>query len=415
MNAAHDSEVHEALRAVVSRSHGRLVASLARSGRDLSAAEDALADALREALEQWPVLGVPREPEAWLWTVSRRRLLDRARRDTVRRGAAEALLASFEREPSPLELGEVVSSDVIPDERLALLFVCAHPAIDPSVRTPLMLQTVLGLDAGKIASAFLVAPATMGQRLVRAKTKIRDAGIPFEVPVRRDWPERLGSVLEAIYAAYGAGWDELGVDARQADLSREAITLARLVVHLLPDEAEAHGLLALLLFCESRRAARRVDGRYVPLDAQEVARWDFGAIDEAFAEVDEAARRAHLGRFQLEALVQAMHARRRFGEAVDWDGLAALYAAIVRVTPTLGAHVAQAAVVGRARSPREGIALLASLAAAHPTEVARYQPYHATLAALLEAAGDGVAAAEARTRAIGLTEDPAVRAWLTRG
>ncbi len=237
--------------AVARAAYGRLVAYLAARSRDVAAAEDALAEAFAAALRVWPETGVPERPEAWLFTAARRQLIQAGRRQAVR-GAAEptlALLAEERQDRAP---------DAFPDERLKLLFVCAHPAIDPAARAPLMLQTVLGLDAARIASAFLVAPAAMGQRLVRAKTRIREAGIAFAVPEPEELPERLAAVLDAIYAAYGSGWeDAAGTDARRKGLTAEAIWLARLVTALLPGEPEARGLLALMLYCEARAAARR--------------------------------------------------------------------------------------------------------------------------------------------------------------
>jgi len=235
----------------------------------VAAAEDALGDALLAALEAWPRVGVPDKPEAWLVAAARRKLVDAARHAKVAASAAPALEIVVERAQR-----EVIDA-VFPDERLKLLFVCAHPAIDEAARTPLMLQTVLGLDAATIASAFLVAPATMSQRLVRVKAKIRDAGIRFEIPESQELPSRVDAVLEAIYAAYGSGWEDVaGADPRRRGLAEEAIWLGRLVARLLPDEPEALGLLALMLHCEARRPARRDPaGAYVPLGRQDVALW----------------------------------------------------------------------------------------------------------------------------------------------
>src|SRR5712692_3375427 len=258
-------------------SYGRLVAYLSARFRDLAAAEDALGEAFRAALETWPRNGVPEMPEAWLLVAARGHAIDRARRAAVRADAAPTLrLLADEVQAASREAG-------LPDDRLRLLFICAHPAIDAEVRTPLMLQTVLGLDAARIASAFCVAPATMGQRLVRAKAKIRVAGMSFEGPEPSEVPARLGAVLEAIYAAYGVGWDDAaGADPRRSGLAEEAIWLARLVVQLAPNAPEARGLLALMLHCEARRPARRApDGAYIPLSEQDVALWSRAMIDEA--------------------------------------------------------------------------------------------------------------------------------------
>ncbi len=267
-----------AAEAVARRSYGKLVAFLAARTRDVAAAEDALADAFAAALADWPRRGTPDNPEAWLMTVARRKLVDASRRRRTGEAASGHLRLIAE------EL-ESVPTATIPDERLALMFACAHPAIDSAIRAPLILQTVLGFDAATIASAFLVAPETMGQRLVRAKTKIRRAAIPFRVPESDELAERLDAVLEAIYATFAEGWsDPGGTEARRRDLAGEGIWLGRLVVSLLPDEPEALGLLALMLHAEARRAARRgADGGYVPLGAQDPALWDAAMIEEAEA------------------------------------------------------------------------------------------------------------------------------------
>ena len=226
-------------------SYGRLLAYLASRSRDLAAAEDALADAFRRALETWPRTGVPARPEAWLLPVARNRLLDAARHARVHASTLPTLVAL------PAEAAQLASvDDPFPDERLKLLFVCAHPAISPAIRTPLMLQAVLGLDAARIGAAFVVQPWAMGQRLSRAKAKIRDARIRFEVPPPHELASRLEAVLDAVYAVYGSGWDDLtGADPRRRDLTHESIELGRLLVQLLPAEPEARGLLALMLHC----------------------------------------------------------------------------------------------------------------------------------------------------------------------
>jgi RNA polymerase sigma-70 factor (ECF subfamily) len=302
---------------------------------------------------------------------------------------------------------------VFPDERLKLLFICAHPAIDAAARAPLMLQTVLGLDALRIASAFLVAPATMGQRLVRAKAKIRDAGIAFTIPESEDLAPRLDAVLDAIYAAYGSGWEDVtGSDPRRRGLAEEAIWLARLVVGLLPEEPEARGLLALMLHCEARRPARRGhDGGFVPLSEQDVRRWSQPLIDEAEEQLAQASHAERLGRFQLEAAIQSVHAQRGVTGKTDWQAVAMLYAGLVRLTPAIGASIGHAAAMAEACGAESGLALLLE---APIGSVEAYQPYWALRAHLYRRLGRRDAAAECYGRAIGLTEDPAVRAWLTQ-
>jgi RNA polymerase sigma-70 factor (ECF subfamily) len=387
-------------------SYGRLVAYLSARSRDVAAAEDALAEAFHAALATWPAGGVPARPEAWLLVAARRHLIDTARHARVRDAATATLLAVAEE-------AELAASDSVefPDERLKLLFVCAHPAIDPASRTPLMLQAVLGLDAARIAPAFLVQPAAMGQRLSRAKAKIRLAGIGFDVPEAKELPSRLDAVLEAIYAAYGSGWDDVaGADPRRKGLAAEAIHLGRLLARLLPAEPEALGLLALMLHCEARREARRAaDGAYVPLSDQDPSRWSQPMLAEAEAALAAAARLGRIGRFQLEAAIQSAHAQRGQGGAVDWPGIALLYEGLVRLAPTTGALVGRAAAVAEAHGASEGWALLEAM----PAEaVAAYQPYWALHAHLLARLGRDEAARLAYARAIGLCEDVAMRAFL---
>ena len=294
-------------------------------GGDVARAEDALGDALLAALETWPRTGVPDNPEAWLLTAARRRLVDGARHAGVA-AAAEAGLNVM------LEERADASPAALPDERLALLFVCAHPAIDEAARTPLMLQAVLGLDAARIASAFLVAPATMSQRLVRVKARIREAGIRFEMPAPGELAARLDAVLEAIYAAYGSGWEDVaGADPRRHGLAEEAIWLGRLLARLLPDAPEAAGLLALMVHCEARRPARRdAAGRYVPLSEQDVTRWTRPLMEEGERVLAQAARANAPGRFQLEAAIQSAHAQRALAGTTDWEAIALLYEGLLR-------------------------------------------------------------------------------------
>lgn len=398
-------ETRRAVERAARDSYGRLVTFLAARSRDIAAAEDALADAFRAALETWPRDGVPDRPEAWLLTAARRRLIDGARHLQVRVEAVPDLRLAAE------EAQELAEADRFPDERLKLLFVCAHPAIDPAIHTPLMLQTVLGLDAARIASAFLVSPAAMGQRLSRAKVKIRDAGIGFELPEAKELPPRLDAVLEAVYAAYGSGWDDVaGADPRRRGLAAEAIELGRLLRPLLPAEPEVEGLLALMLHCEARREARRgPEGRYIPLSEQDTARWSRPKMAEAERILFSAAQDWRPARFQLEAAIQSVHTQRARTGRTDWEAIALLYEGLVRLAPTIGARVSQAAAVAEARDAAAGWALLQAI----PAEVvAGYQPYWALAAHLLRRLGQP--ADTAYERAIGLCEDPAMRDFLLR-
>ncbi|HXP84442.1 MAG TPA: DUF6596 domain-containing protein [Bryobacteraceae bacterium] len=397
-----DEHAYQTAEAVARRSYGKLVAFLTARTRDVAGAEDALSDAFAAALENWSASGVPANPEAWLLTVARRKQIDAGRRKQREVSSAflEQLEAAADMQPQ------------IPDERLALMFACAHPAIDPGIRAPLILQTILGFDAATIASAFLVSPATMGQRLVRAKNKIREAGIPFRVPEPSDLRERLDAVLEAIYATFAEGWsDAAGTDARRRNLAEDGIWLGRLVASLLPEEPEALGLLALMLHAEARRAARRSSrGDYVPLAEQDPALWDRPAIEEAEALLFRASRMGRIGRFQLEAAVQSAHAARRVTGRTDWAAILELYDALLAHTGSTVVAINRAVVCGELHGPAAGLAELDRLAG--DGRLAEYQPYWAARASLLAIRGDVQLAGEAYERAMGLESDPAVRNFL---
>src|SRR5258708_6706637 len=352
MSGSGQESTHRTIERVARESYGHLVAYLSSHTRDVGSAEDALSDALIAALTTWPRDGVPQNPEAWLLTAARRSFIDLVRHRQVALASEPTLILLRE------EREEMTLSVKFPDERLKLLFVCAHPAIDPAMHTPLMLQAVLGLDAARIAGAFLVSPKTMGQRLARAKTKIRDGGIRFEIPQERELPQRLDAVLEAIYAAFGIGWDDMaGVDQRGRELAEEAIWLGRVLLELLPGEAEVHGLLALMLHCEARRAARRgQDGRYVPLSEQDPKLWSLALIEEAEGHLAEAFKNGRVGRFQLEAAIQSVHAARARSGRIEWGAIVEFYQQLIRISPTLGTQTGYAAAVGEANGPEAGLA-----------------------------------------------------------
>jgi len=401
-----DSATQAAIESVARNSYGRLIAYLAARAGNVADVEDTLGDAFAEALKRWPTDGIPEKPEAWLLRVARNRMIDAARHHQVHEKSEEYLQQITEEAQTV-----ATTHDQFPDERLKLLFVCAHPAIDPAARTPLMLQTVLHVDAARIASAFLVSPAAMSQRLVRAKSKIRDARIPFRVPDPPEWDERVSFVLDAIYSAYTTGWDSLAeTSSTHHALAGDAITLGRTLVQLMPGEPEAHGLLALMLHCEARRDARYAsNGEYIPLDQQETGLWSHRMIDEAEALLRKAATFRSLGRYQLEAAIQSIHAHRAVTGDIDWPEILLLYEGLVRLAPGIGSLVGRAVALAQAGQPAAALAALEEI----PDErIADYQPYWASRGHLLRMLGRTAEAEKAFTRAASLTDDPALRAYL---
>jgi predicted RNA polymerase sigma factor len=402
-----EEQARSTAEAVARRSYGKLVAFLSARTHDVAAAEDALSEAFASALADWPDKGCPANPEAWLLTVARRKLIDAARRqhssDLVDEDLDHIVAAVVDAHPAE-----------IPDRRLALMFACAHPAIDAAIRAPLILQVILGLDAATIASAFLMSPTAMGKRLVRAKSKIREAAIPFCIPGREELPGRLDTVLEAIYAAFSEGWsDAAGTDSSRRDLTGEAFFLARLVTELLPTEPEGLGLLALMLHAEARRRARRSDdGDYVPLADQDVARWDLQMIDEAEALLLRAQAFGVIGRYQLEAAVQSAHVHRRCTGHADWEAVLQIYDALFAITGSPVVAINRALVVAELQGAHA--ALEAMPDPASDARLVEYQPYWAARAELLASTGAHGDARHAYEIAIGLERDPAVRRFLER-
>lgn len=389
---------------VARESYGRLLAMLAARTREFATAEDALADAFAAALTAWPRTGAPENPEAWLFASARRKLIDAARRaGTATAGEAEILrgIEAFE-----AEMGHAQT----PDRRLDLMFACAHPDIDPSARTPLMLQTVLGLSAERIAAAFLVTPAAMSQRLVRAKKRIAEARVPFDPPPPSEWRARLKAVLAAIYAAYGEGWSDFGVDSERAALAEEGIWLGRVLAEQTPDEPEAFGLLALMLHLEARRAARRCEQKFVPLDAQDVSLWNAAMQSEAEALLMRAAQANRIGRFQLEAAIQSAHAARRVRMAPDWEAIVTLYDGLCTLTSSPVALLNRAAAIARRDGAEAGLAALTAIEAA---ALQSYQPAWALRADLLARLGRADEARAAYDEAIARERDGVVIGFLS--
>lgn len=400
-----DERARSTAEAVARRGYGKLVAFLAATTRDLAQAEDALSEAFASALKDWPVNGCPSNPEAWLLTVARRKIVDAARRrrsGEMAAGQLQILASTF----------ETAAQAALPDHRLALMFACAHPAIDAGIRAPLILQVVLGVDAKTIASAFLMSPAAMGKRLVRAKDKIRQAGVPFSVPARDELAVRLGAVLDAIYAAFAEGWTDPG-DAARRHLTEEALFLARLVTELLPGEPEALGLLALMFHAQARRCARRdADGEFAPFAEQDMALWDGPMIVEAEALLQRASALGAIGRYQLEAALQSAHVHRRRSGHANWAEVVQLYDALLALGGSPVVAINRALALSELHGAAAGLEAMQDVAA--DAGLAEYQPYWAARAELLAKTGAHLDARRTYEIAIGLERDPAVRRFLDR-
>lgn len=377
---------------VMRSSYGRLLAILASKAGDILIAEDALSDAFAKALIHWPQ-DMPKNPEAWLLTVARNRLIDVQRRDAR---------IDFRDELPEQQEPEIHHSD-IPDDRLKLMFVCAHPAIDTRMHTPLMLQTVLGLDSEVIARAFLLPQTTMAKRLVRSKRKIRDSAVAFQIPDTNELPSRLNAVLEAIYGAFSQDW--MGDGA----LAEEALYLATLLVDLMPQNAEVLGLAALIAFSLSREDARIEDDQFVPLEDQEPSKWNTALINRATNYLSRAQAFGQLGRFQLEAAIQSVHADRLHTGITNWPALVHLHLGLSHIAPTIGATVSYAAALGKAGKPEEGLATLLQI---DETVRTGFAPGQATQAYLLAELGRIGEAVDIYDCAIALTPEPPLRRHL---
>ena len=403
-----EAQARDTAERVARRSYGKLVAFLAVWTRDVAAAEDVLSEAFTSALAEWPLKGCPANPEAWLLTVARRKTMDTVRRQHT------AEISAGELQLRAQGLDAAASETEIPDRRLALMFVCAHPAIDVAIRAPLMLQVVLGLDAKTIGSAFLVSPATMGKRLVRAKEKIRQAAIPFNIPEREQLLSRLGAVLDAIYAAFTEGWtDPGGVDVVRRDLTEEAFFLAGLVAEVLPEQPEALGLLALMLYADARRSARRdAQGEYVPLAQQDFSLWNETMIGKAEALLLRARALGSIGRYQLESALQSAHTYRCRSGHNNWPAVVELYDTLLALTASPVVAINRALAMAEIHGAAAALAELSKIAS--DVRLAEYQPYWAARAELLAKTGATSEARDAYETAIGLERDASVRRFLQK-
>ena len=406
-------DVEEAVAAAFREEWGQVVATLIRVTGDWDLAEECAQDAFTQALDRWRRDGIPRRPGAWLTTTARNRALDVLRREAV--GAAKLReVAVLGRDEGPYDPEYDGDDSGVEDDRLRLLFTCCHPALPIEARVALTLRTLAGLTTPEIARAFLVPEATMAQRLVRAKKKIRNAGIPYRVPPAHLLPERTTGVLGVVYLLFNEGYAATsGSDLVRTNLCAEAIRLARVLARLMPDEPEVLGLLALLLLHDARRDTRvDTDGELVTLEDQDRTAWDRSEIDEGAALLETALRRGRPGPYQIQAAIAACHTTAPTAADTDWADIAALYGELQRFVPSAVVRLNRAVAIGMAQHPDAGLELVAELE--RSGELADYHLLPATRADLLRRSGRTAEAAGAYGRALELVENDAERRFLER-
>lgn len=404
------SQTTEIIKLIAQESYGKILAHLAARTRDLSASEDALAEAFETAIKAWPVNGIPNNPEGWIFKVAKNRILNRFKHNNTIDKSKEFLIF-LDQESTENEIQK--HFDFFEDDRLKMLFVCAHPSIDEADRTPLMLQVVLGIDIETIASVFLVSPPAMAKRLVRAKEKIRVAGIPFEIPEALEFESRLEDVLNTIYAVYGTSWNQaFDFDSLSAELFKESEFLVQLVIKMLPLKPEPKALLALMYFCESRKGARyKKNGKFVPLDEQDPNLWSKELIKKAEELLTSASTSKTFGRFQLEAAIQSAHCTRILNKENNWDKILILYQGLMERYPSIGANVNYCLALSKVKGASAGLQCLNLINA---SDIKLYQPYWVARASLLEQIGSIDEAKTSLQIAIGMTFDSAVRDYLIK-